>query len=39
MARLDDPEIGVIAEGSEHFGTYRDLLEQTTGRDFARFHL
>jgi hypothetical protein len=39
MARLSDPEFGVIAEGSKHYEEYHALLEQTTSRDFARFHL
>jgi transcriptional regulator with XRE-family HTH domain len=39
MARQTDPQIGVIAEGTKHYDAYRALLEQTTSRDFARFHL
>jgi transcriptional regulator with XRE-family HTH domain len=39
MARQTGPEIGVIAPGNAHFDAYRALLQETTSRDFARFHL
>lgn len=39
LARQVDPEMGLITPESKHHASYRAMLLDATGKDFARFHL
>jgi transcriptional regulator with XRE-family HTH domain len=38
LAKMENPELGLIEPGTRNHDAYRSLLIETTARDFARFH-